>query len=128
MDGITYIEDEEPDPYTEEERRALTPTDAEYGDLTGAPAMDPDDMGATAEAIDKYIGAQLELEADGKMQHGKVVGRAKDSSGKNIGRAHNNPMFDTREYMVKFPDESIRQYTANQIVQSIYSSIDSEGN
>ena len=56
LQGITYLDDEEEvDPLgrNEEQRRALTPTDAEYGDLTGTP------MGDTEEAVDKYIGAQL---------------------------------------------------------------------
>ena len=80
------------------------------------------------EAVDKHIGAQLQLEVNGEMQHGKVIGRATDSMGDKIGKAHKNPMFDSREFIVKFPDESTRRFTVNQIAQAIHSQVDSEGN
>ena len=125
-DGITYMDDEPMDP--PEYRLGVTPTDAEYGDLTGSPSMDPDDMGQTEEAVDKYLGAQLLLDVEGgNPVHGKVVARATDPSGNKVGKVHNNPLLDTREYLVKFPDESVRRYTVNQIVQAIYNQVDDEG-
>ena len=130
LQGITYLDDEEEvDPLgrNEEQRRALTPTDAEYGDLTGTLIMEADEMGETEEAVDKYIGAQLQLEVDGELQRATITERATDASGNKVGKAHNNPLFDTREFLVKFPDQSVRWHMVNQIVEAIYSQVDDEG-
>ena len=123
--GTMYLEDEPEDP--PEWRIGLAPDDAEYGDMFGKPVEDVDQMGDTDTAVDQYLGAQLLLDYDGDPLYGEVVERAKDPSGNKIGRSHRNPLMDTREYLVKFKDESVRGYTANQIAQSIYSQVDSEG-
>lgn len=121
-----YLEDEDlADP--DDARRGITIAEAEYGDTFGTPALDVDQFDSE-EAIDKYIGAQLILEINGEPLQGTVVERATDGSGDKIGRAHSNPLFDTREFIVQFPDESRANYTVNQIAEAIYSQVDSEGN
>ena len=50
-----------------------------------------------------------------------------DQDGKPSGQAHSNPLLDTREYEVDFPDGTTNTYTANLIAQNIYSQVDQEG-
>ena len=38
-----------------------------------------------------------------------------------------NPLLDTREYEVEFPDGSIDVLTANAIAEALYSQVDEEG-
>jgi len=45
-----------------------------------------------------------------------------------IGRAHNNPLFDTREYEVEFTDGTHEKYQANIIAENMYAQVDDEGN
>ena len=49
-----------------------------------------------------------------------MVKRAKGTSGDPIGRAHSNPLFDTREYVVEFTDGSTENYFANVIAECMY--------
>jgi hypothetical protein len=56
-----------------------------------------------------------------------VVKRARNLEGEPVGRAHNNPLFDTREYDVKFTDGSQEQYQANIIAENMFAQVDSEG-
>jgi hypothetical protein len=48
--------------------------------------------------------------------------------GEPIGRAHNNPLFDTRQYEVEFTDSTHERYQANIIAENMYAQVDSEGN
>ncbi len=57
-----------------------------------------------------------------------MIKHAKGTSGKPIGRAHSNPFFDTREYIVEFTDGSTENYFANVIAERMYAQVDSEGN
>jgi hypothetical protein len=123
--GTMYLDDEPEE--APEYRRGIAPEDAEYGDMYGKPVMEADDMGDTEEAVDQYIGAQLLMDWDGEPQYGKVVERATDTSGKKLGIANRNPLLDSREYLVQFPDQSLKRYTANQIAQAIYSQVDEQG-
>ena len=123
--GVMYLQDEEGEKVTP--RVGIVPEDAEYGDIWGIESVEPDRMGDSEDAYDKYIGAQLLLDLDGDPLYGKVIERATDQSGNRIGTPHKNPFMDTREYLVRFKDESVRRYTANQIAQSIYSQVDDEG-
>jgi hypothetical protein len=45
-----------------------------------------------------------------------------------IGRAHANPMFDTREYEIEFTDGTHEKYQANIIAKNMFGQVDSEGN
>ena len=78
----------------------------------------------------KYLNAKLMFNAGtgGHERKGRVVKRAKGTSGKPIGRAHANPLFDTREYVAEFTDGSCENYFATDIAECMYAQIDSEGN
>ena len=71
------------------------------------------------------LNAELKLPHGNKLQHAKVIRRAKDSDDNAKGRSHDNPYLDMRIYDVLFPDGSIKQYSANKIAEG---QVDSEGN
>jgi len=71
--------------------------------------MDPDATmpeadEVTLEAFDKYLMAEVLLPHGGNVLKAKVVGRKRDADGKEIGTRASNPILDTREYEVEFPD------------------------
>ena len=64
----------------------------------------------------------------GNERRGCVTKRAKDLYGEEIGRAHTNPLFDTREYVVEFTDGRTEEnYFANVIAENMFAQIDGEG-
>ena len=44
-----------------------------------------------------------------------------------VGRAHADPLFDTRECDIEFTDGSIKRHAANIIAQNMHAQVDSEG-
>jgi hypothetical protein len=87
--------------------------------------LDPDDEPAevdatvaeadefTPEGYDEYLTAEDLLENMGTVSKGKVTGRKRDAEGNPIGRRNANPILDTREYEVEFPDGATNVFTAN---------------
>ena len=73
------------------------------------------------------MGAQLIFDRGGERHHGAVVKRAKGFDGRPIGRKHENPLFDTRQYVVEFADGVVENYTANVIAENVVSQVDNEG-
>jgi hypothetical protein len=67
------------------------------------------------------------LPIGGSYQRGEVICRKRDLNGRPIGVQNDNPIFDTREYDVVFPDGTIQSCIANTIAENIYSHIDDEG-
>ena len=101
--------------------------ESDYGNMHLPETPEADDLDDSI--MDKYLNAELIFDVDtGKERKGRVVKRAKGTSGEPIGRAHANPLFDTREYMVEFTDGSTKNYFANVITECMYAQIDSEGN
>ena len=84
-----------------------------------------EDSGGT---YDEYIGAELivDMGPEGSPLKGTVVKRLKGEDGKPIGRAHYNPLLDTRQYEVDVEGVPV-EFTANRIAENIYSQVDSEG-
>jgi hypothetical protein len=86
---------------------------------------DPDEY--TPEAFDKYLTAHIVTDRGGEMLRGTVKSWKRDSDGKPVGSSNPNPILDTREYVVCFEDGTEDAYTANLIVECIYSQIDENG-
>jgi hypothetical protein len=82
----------------------------------------------TPEVGDNYVSAQLAFPRGGELANGRVVSQKRDSDGNPIGRAHNNPILDTRTYNVEFDNGDVTELTANVIAESMYSQCDIEGN
>ncbi len=80
------------------------------------------------EAFDQYLTANVLLDRGGDGQLGTVKRRKRDVEGNPVGRSNPNPLLDSREYEVEFPDGSIDVLTANAIAESMYSQVDQEGN
>ena len=62
------------------------------------------------------------------LAQGRVLKRARDNDDNVIGRANENPILDTRGYVVEFDDGDEEELAANTIAQSMYSQCGSEGN
>jgi hypothetical protein len=100
----------------------------EYQPLEPEAAM-PEADDFDPEAFDRYLTAEVALSrGGGEPERGKVLRRKRNADGDPIGKAHENPLFDTRQYEVEFADGSVGSYTANMIAESLYSVADSEGN
>ncbi len=78
---------------------------------------------------DRHLNKEIAVpDSKGQVQYGKVTNRLRDAEGRPIGMAADNPLLDTREYTVEFPDGREESLTANLILQSLYSQIDDKGN
>ena len=107
----------------------LTPDFQYYADddedgFTGNPDEIEDVEIPTPEAQDNYVGGSLELPFGDGLAQGKVTNRARDNDGNVIGRAHDNPILDTRRYVVAFKNGEEAELSANAIAQSMYAQCD----
>ena len=85
----------------------------EYGDMITPDVPEADDV--TIDIMDMYLSVELIMDVgSGNERKGRVLQRAKGSTGEPIGRAHANPLFDTREYVVEFTDGTTENYFAAQ--------------
>jgi hypothetical protein len=57
-----------------------------------------------------------------------VTARKRDLDGNLKGIANENPILDTREYVVTFDDGDVTDLTANLIAESMYAQCDPDGN
>lgn len=79
----------------------------------------------------RYLGKEIAIARgageDEDVEYGKVTKRLRDSDGKPVGVANENPLLDTRRYEVEFSDGHSEELSANLIAQHLYSQIDEEG-
>jgi hypothetical protein len=110
----------------------LTPVFESYEDEDedGMEGTPDEVLPPTPEAGDNYVGARLLLPRGGDegMAQGKVTKRARDNTGNPVGRANDNPILDTREYIVEFDDGTEADLSANVIAQNMYAQCDPDGN
>jgi hypothetical protein len=69
--------------------------------------------------MDTYITAEVLLPRGDSMKLRKVVRILTDENNLPTGKAHDNPILDTREYTVKFDDGEQLEYAANVIAENI---------
>jgi hypothetical protein len=62
------------------------------------------------------------------MTKARVTSRKRDVDGNIKGTANDNPISDTREYVVTIDDGDVTDLTANLIAESMYAQCDSDGN
>ena len=109
----------------------LTPDPSDPDDdddsLLGDQLSDIDET-PTPEVGDNYLQAELLFPRGNEMARGKVISRKRDADGNTVGRAHNNPILDTRMYNVEFEDGDVAELTANAIAISMYTQCDPDGN
>ena len=78
---------------------------------------------------DENIGRRVQLPHHSGEMHEAIIKRRKIAAdGSLVGTRHSNPLMDTREYSVEFPDGTTAEYHANVIAENLYSQIDDEGN
>lgn len=104
-----------------------TPDYVPYEEDDEGPTTIPERDDIDTSTYDPYIGAEVLLPHDGWQRTGKVKKRKRDDSGDLVGRAAHNPILDTREYEVEFPDGSEATYSANVLAQNMLSQCDTEG-
>jgi Reverse transcriptase (RNA-dependent DNA polymerase) len=95
--------------------------------------VDPDLVAPEADeeplpdVFDQYISANILVERQGEAMRGTVMRRAKDAHSVPVGKPHKNPLLDTREWEVEYPDGTVDVLTANAIAEALYSRVDAEG-
>jgi hypothetical protein len=123
-----YLDDIEADenPGVAYANDANTPSTKDYDNMPMVKWPNEDDK----EAIDNYLNVELIINMGTNDEwHGRVVKRSWGlDGGEQIGHAHNNPLFDTREYEVEFTDGTHEKYQANVIAENMYAQVDDEGN
>jgi hypothetical protein len=81
-----------------------------------------DDLGVHGhEAYDHYLNAEIKRTRGDELHLGTVIGRVRDQNGIPVGRYHENPLLDTREYQVRYANGAMEELTANIINESIMS-------
>jgi hypothetical protein len=76
------------------------------------------------DVMDTYITAEVLFRRVDSIKLCKVVRRLTDENNFPTGKAHNNPILDTREYAVEFDDGERLEYAANVIAENIYAKFD----
>jgi hypothetical protein len=105
----------------------LTPDPTYYVDTD---AIDPEygDAEVTPEIGDNYFSAELMLPKGGVMVKGCATARKCDRNSNPVGHANNNPILDTRSYIIDFDDGDQTELTVNMIAESLYSQCDPDSN
>jgi hypothetical protein len=75
-----------------------------------------------------YLNMELALPRDGEEPaFARVTKRMKDDNGNPVGRAHANPILDTRMFEVEFLDGTKQALSANVIAENMFAQVDGEG-
>ena len=96
-------------------------SDDESGDEDGIEGTADEELEPTPEWGDQYLNVELNFPLGGEMAQGQVQSIKRGSDVNLIGRAHVNPILDTRKYVVKFANGEEAELIANAIAQSLYS-------
>jgi hypothetical protein len=104
----------------------LTPDPTYYDDTD---AMDPEygDTEVMPKTGDNYLSAELMLPKGGVLVKGHMTVRKRDRDGNPVVHANDNPILDTRSYIVNFDDGDQTELTANMIAESLYLQCDPDG-
>ena len=83
----------------------------------------------TPDAFDNtYLNMELAIPRDGDgPDFAKMTKRLRDKDMLTIGRAHNNPILDTRMYEVEYKDRHKALLANNVIAENMFAQIDEEG-
>jgi len=103
------------------------PEDDDEHDPADPESVMPEADDYTPESYDEYLTAEVLLPNMGTLTKAKVISRKRDADGNPVGRRHHNPILDTREYEVEFPDGAVDTFTANLIAENMYSQVDADG-
>jgi hypothetical protein len=91
-----------------------------------APHDDNDE--ADPDTYDKYVGAEVVLPKGDVTMNPKVRGR-KDQADRTLrGKAHADPILNTRTYEVEFADGQLTELAANFFAENMLAQCNSKGN
>ena len=90
-------------------------------------ALPKDDNDRTS-GPEPFLYAEVFLPHGDRSEIAKVIGRKRNADGNYIGRKHQNPMLDSRIFVVEFPDGDQKDIAYNIIAEHLFSQVDSEGN
>ena len=96
------------------------------GDITILPYESSSEE-STMELLDKFIGTQIPLETKKGPVLAKFISKKRSSDGTLVGCENREPMFDSRQYNVKFPGGHFEQYSANVLHESLSTRLDDQG-
>jgi hypothetical protein len=102
--------------------------DPAYFDSTNAIDPEYDEAEITPKIKDNYLSAELMLPKGGVMVKGRVTARKRDQDRNPVGHANDNPILDTRSYIIDFDDGNQTEKTVNMIAGSLYLQCDPNGN
>ncbi len=109
----------EDDHFLEEYRRLISD-----GDL---PHQEHIDQMSTHD--DEYIGRRIAIRRgpDNILEQGSVKKRALDSTGKPLGKPHDEAKYDSRQYKIKYESGFTETLTANLVAENLLTQIDKDG-
>ena len=103
--------------------------DEEFNRVANDPSITEMDDYTPEVMEDTYINMELALPRDGEgPEFARVTKRLRDAQGIPIGRAHDNPLLDTRIYEIEYADGYKASLAANAIATNLFSQVDAEGN
>ena len=78
---------------------------------------------------DPCVGMEMAMTrgVEGELVYATVRKRVRDEDGSPIGRAHDNPLLDSRKYEVEYIDGHVEELTANLIAENLIAQVDEEG-
>ena len=74
-----------------------------------------------------FANAEIYLPHGDRNEIAKVIGRKRNADGNFIGRAHANPILDSRVFTVRFPDGEEKDVAYNVLAEHLFSQVDEEG-
>jgi hypothetical protein len=94
------------------------PEDDDKYDPVDPKSVMPEADDYTPESYNEYLTAEVLLPNMGTLTKAKVVSRKRDVDGNPVGRRHHNPILDTHEYEVEFPDGAVDKQN-NSMIRSL---------
>ena len=79
-------------------------------------------------SADQRIHWKARLPHGDRIEIAKVLGRKRNADGNFLGRAHKNPILDSRVFTVQFPDGDEKDYAYNVLAEQLFEQVDEEGN
>jgi hypothetical protein len=74
------------------------------------------------------LSAEFMVFKGGALVKGRITACKCDRDGNPGGHANDNPILDTRSYIINFDDGDQTELTANMIAESLYLQCDPDGN
>jgi Reverse transcriptase (RNA-dependent DNA polymerase) len=81
-----------------------------------------------AQGPEPLMNAEVYLPHGDRYEIARVIGRKRKLDGLFVGRKHQNPILDSRVFVVEFPNGDQKDIAYNLLAEHLFSQVDSEGN